>query len=131
LGRGLDADIDIFWTGPKVISTRYPREHLREIADKLQRPPLLWDNYPVNDAKRLTSYLHLLAFTGREPELRELTRGHLANPMNQALLSQIPLHSLAGLYRDDSYDPAQAFSAACTSLCPPALAAALQEDAAL
>lgn len=129
LGHGLDADIDIFWTGPKVISTSYPREHLLEIGAKLRRKPLLWDNYPVNDAKRLTRFLHLQAFSGREPELRDLTRGHLANPMNQALLSQIPLHSLAALYRDMDYDPGHAFVEACAALCSAPLAAALLEDA--
>lgn len=129
LGLGLDADIDVFWTGPKVISTSYPRAHLLEIADKLRRKPLLWDNYPVNDAKRLTAFLHVEAFSRREPELAELTSGHLANPMNEALLSQIPLHTLAALYARNTYDPAQAFISACTSLCPPQLAAALIEDA--
>lgn len=129
LGHGLDSQIDIFWTGPRVISDSYPRAHLQEVADKLQRKPLLWDNYPVNDAKRLTSFLHLKPFTNRGPELRELCSGHLANPMNQAWLSQLPLYSLPALYADRDYDPARAFAAACRALCPPALAEALLEDA--
>jgi len=62
LGALLAPDIDVFWTGPKVISDEYPRAHLEEIARKLQRRPLLWDNYPVNDAKRLAPFLHLLPF---------------------------------------------------------------------
>lgn len=103
LGRRLDPAIDVFWTGPKVISTSYPRSHLLEVAGKLRRKPLLWDNYPVNDAKRLTSFLHLMPFTGRGAELRELCSGHLANPMNQPWLSQLALHTLPLLY-EQGYD---------------------------
>lgn len=124
LGRGLDARIEIFWTGPKVISTEYPRAHLLEVADKLRRKPLLWDNYPVNDAKRLAPFLHLQPAT-RDSELRELTSGHLANPMNQAYLSQLPLQALASMYAGKP----SSLEAACAALCPSALSQALQHDA--
>ncbi len=106
LGQALPADVDIFWTGPKVISHCYPRDHLLEVAAKLQRKPLLWDNYPVNDAKRLTAFVHLQAFEKRGQNkneiftltpIQELCSGLLANPMNQAYLSQIPMASLAAL----------------------------------
>ncbi|MGV3593111.1 MAG: beta-N-acetylglucosaminidase domain-containing protein [Gammaproteobacteria bacterium] len=143
IGKGLDARIDVFWTGPQVISSSYPAAHLRQVADKLRRRPLLWDNYPVNDAKRLTPFLHLLPFTGRNSsELRELTSGHLANPMNEAYLSQLPLYTLAELYagatnnRRQSHDDSDTdylaadglFARACSALCPPELADALMED---
>jgi hypothetical protein len=129
LGSSLDAALEIFWTGPRVISDTYPRAHLLEVAERLRRKPLLWDNYPVNDAKRLTSFLHLKPFTGRSAELRELCSGHLANPMNQAHLSQLPLYSLPALYAQASLEPEQLFREACMNLCPPGLAQALLEDA--
>lgn len=130
IGKGLDARIDVFWTGPKVISQEYPRTHLVQVADKLRRKPLLWDNYPVNDAKRLTPFLHLLPFTGRDGgELRELLSGHLANPMNQAYLSQLPLFTLGALYARTVEASRELFAQACAALCPPALAEALREDA--
>jgi hyaluronoglucosaminidase len=131
LSKGLEPNIEIFWTGPKVISSSYPREHLEDVAARLGRKPLLWDNYPVNDAKRLTSFLHLHAFTGRTQELAGLVSGHLANPMNQALLSQLALHSLPAVYADTAYEPNQAFVNACTNLCTPALAEALIQDTEL
>jgi hyaluronoglucosaminidase len=130
IGKGLDPRIDVFWTGPKVISQEYPRAHLLQVADKLRRKPLLWDNYPVNDAKRLTPFLHLLPFTGRNPnELRELTSGQLANPMNQAHLSQLSLHALGAQYRNAAASTDELFAQACAALCPPELAAALMDDA--
>jgi hyaluronoglucosaminidase len=131
IGRNLDADVEVFWTGPKVISTAYPADHLREVADRLCRKPLLWDNYPVNDAKRLTSFLHLRPFTGRDSELRELVSGHIANPMNQPCLSQLPLHTLSAVYTQQQATPEHLFVAACNALCPPALAQALLQDAEL
>lgn len=126
LGTGLDASIEIFWTGPQVISTEYPRAHLLELADKLRRKPLLWDNYPVNDAKRLTPFLHIKP-AHRSLELKELASGLLANPMNQPYLSQLPLHALASTFAGK---PAS-FQAACDAMCPPALSQALHQDVEL
>ncbi len=111
LGQALAPEIAVFWTGPKVISHCYPRDHLLEVGDRLKRKPLLWDNYPVNDAKRLTPFLHLQPFALRQANhdgnsgqfslqpVLELCSGLLANPMNQAYLSQIPLASLAALHQ--------------------------------
>lgn len=130
LGALLAPDIDVFWTGPKVISTEYPRAHLQDIAQKLQRKPLLWDNYPVNDAKRLTAFLHLLPFERNTAELRALCAGHLANPMNQAVLSQLPLHTLASLYQGSTATREALLEEACSDLLPQALAKVLLEDAA-
>ncbi|HEY0962009.1 MAG TPA: beta-N-acetylglucosaminidase domain-containing protein [Pseudomonadales bacterium] len=130
LGKALDARIDVFWTGPQVISREYPRTHMLQVADKLRRKPLLWDNYPVNDAKRLTPFLHLLPFSGRDSkDLRELASGHLANPMNQAYVSQLPLYSLGALYAGTTMPSGELFAQACSALCPPGLASALMEDA--
>ncbi len=128
LGTGLDQNIDVFWTGPKVISATYPREHLLDVATRLKRKPLLWDNYPVNDAKRLTPFLHLKSFTNRDRSLHELTSGHLANPMNEAYLSQIPLFSLPEIYSEESYEADTIFETACRTLCGPELAQAIIED---
>ena len=97
LGSGLDSDVDFFWTGEQVCSATYSEENLQLIAEQLQRPPVLWDNYPVNDGAKLSRHLHLKAFDC-EPFLTELTAGHFANPMNQAYLSQLPLATLAFQY---------------------------------
>lgn len=130
LGGQLDSRIDVFWTGPKVFSEEFPDDHLLEVADKLRRKPLLWDNYPVNDSKRLCGRLHLRPFTARGAHLKTLARGHMANPMNQPWLSQLPLYSLGRLYQDAGEDPAS-LEEACAVLCPRKLAPLLLEDLAL
>lgn len=128
LGQGLYPGIEVFWTGPKVISDAYPGDHLLDVATRLKRKPLLWDNYPVNDAKRLTPLLHLKSFTCRDKSLRELTSGHLANPMNEAYLSQLPLFSLPRIYAEEKYEAEQIFQRACEVLCGPGLAQAIKDD---
>lgn len=105
LGKGLDDSIDLFWTGEKVMSSSYPAEHLREVAERIRRKPFLWDNYPVNDSKRASPFIFLRAFENRGAHLAELLSGHAVNPMKQPWLSQIPLASLALNYAQGvSYD---------------------------
>ena len=127
IGSLLDPAIDIFWTGPKVFSETYPAQHLQEVAEKLKRKPLIWDNYPVNDAKRLTDFLHLGPFPNQASVMQEFTSGHLANPMNQAFLSQLPLFSLSQYYQDNSAN--DLLQEACEALCPVPLANFILEDA--
>ena len=62
LGARLDPIIDVFWTGPEVCSGTYPKAHLQDIEARLGRKPLLWDNYPVNDGKKISRFLHLRSF---------------------------------------------------------------------
>ena len=96
LGKVLDKDIEVFWTGEKVCSESYSLEHIEAIGQLLGRKPFLWDNYPVNDGPRMCKYLHLRPFTGRPAGLARLLSGHAANPMNQPELSKIPLLTLSG-----------------------------------
>lgn len=131
IGRMLDSSIDIFWTGPKVFSETFPAQHLKSVAEKFLRKPLIWDNYPVNDAERLCGMLNLRPFPDQAEVMRELTAGHLANPMNQAYLSQIPLLSLSKHYRGAADAESDLLKQACEQLCPSLLAACLLEDAAL
>ena len=98
LGRYLDSHIDIFWTGEKVCSEHYSASHLGQMAEVFKRKVVLWDNYPVNDGQKLSQFLHLKPFNGDVKVLEAYTRGHLANPMNQAHLSQLPLSTLSALY---------------------------------
>ncbi len=130
IGSSLDSSIDIFWTGPKVFSEHFPPQHLQEVAEKLQRKPLIWHNYPVNDAKRLTDFLHLKPFPNepnRKVVMQELTAGHIANPMNQAYLSQLPLHSLSNIYRGNT--DGDQLKLACETLCSAPLAKIILQDA--
>jgi hyaluronoglucosaminidase len=90
LARYLPADVACFWTGPSVVCKKLSRAHARRIAKRVQRPLLLWDNYPVNDLS-MSDELHIGPLQGRDPRLAECVYGYLNNPMRQAELSLIPL----------------------------------------
>ncbi len=108
LGAGLEGSIDVLWTGTQVLSPGFSRADIDAVSARLGRKPVLWDNYPVNDGRRISRFLHLLPVRERPWQLSEWCRGHLANPMNQAVLSQLPLASLAHNYRlRGAYDPEQ------------------------
>jgi hypothetical protein len=98
LGKGLDPSLDIFWTGNQVISPSILPADLELPAELFRRPVFLWDNYPVNDGRLSSNFLNLLPFSGRPSVLSSVSAGHAANPMNAAVLSQLPLVSLAKNY---------------------------------
>jgi hypothetical protein len=129
LGRGLDPSVAVLWTGPKVCSDSYPDEHLIDVARALQRPPWIWDNYPVNDGPRMCGFLHLLGFPPRTRQLAERVSGISVNPMSQPWLSRLPLAALPrALQVEQPTDRRQAFLDSGGRLLPGSLFAVLRED---
>ena len=106
LGAGVDPDVPIVWTGPKVFSPAITADEAREWSGYLHRPPLIWDNFPVNDGARWCRYLGPLI--GRDAQLASAARGLVSNPMNEAHASMIPLQTISDyLWNAAAYDPAQ------------------------
>ena len=130
--KHLDSGIDMFWTGEKVCSKGYSRDHLQNITELLGRKPFLWDNYPVNDGAVKSQLLQLRAFDKSHSQLNDALAGHAINPMNQPWLSRIPLTSLTDAYRaNHDYSPEQSFKNACRQLCEKPLAEHLIADIGL
>jgi hyaluronoglucosaminidase len=92
LARHLPSRVACFWTGPAVVSETISLAHVRRIARTLNRPLLLWDNYPVNDLS-MSDELHIGPLEGRDPRLPQYVHGYFNNPMLQPVLSLIPLAS--------------------------------------
>lgn len=129
LGAGLPPEAGIFWTGERVCSERYLPADLDDIGARFARPPVLWDNYPVNDGARMADFLHLDAFRNRPAELATLCGAHFVNPMNQCRLSWFPLATLPRLYADGTaYDPVQALEQAAREIAGGTAGALLLED---
>lgn len=117
LGKRLDPSVRVFWTGEEVCSKEISPGHLRRIGKLLQRKPLLWDNYPVNDGDRMSRHLHLRGFTGRPAANARLLAGHAINPALQPTLTAIPAITLADSYRLGSdYEYGHAFQVAAREL---------------
>jgi hypothetical protein len=98
LGTDLPAGVDIFWTGNRVCSDAITRSDVERIHERLGRPVLLWDNYPVNDGAVRSNFLYLDKLANRDLLPPRLLSGHLCNPMNQGVLSLPALIGLAELY---------------------------------
>jgi hyaluronoglucosaminidase len=90
LASYLPAQVPCLWTGPSVVSKSIPLTHVRRIVRKIQRPLILWDNYPVNDLS-MADELHIGPLTGRDPRLPESVYGYLNNPLLQEELTYVPL----------------------------------------
>jgi protein O-GlcNAcase/histone acetyltransferase len=85
--------IDVFWTGPEIISREITVAHVEEVAARLRRKPLIWDNLHANDYDGQRFYCG--PYAGRSPELRSRVGGLLANPNNEFPLNYVPLRTLA------------------------------------
>ncbi len=97
IGRELLPAIDVFWTGPEIISREITVAHIREVAGKLCRKPVIWDNLHANDYDGRRFFCG--PYSGRPLELRGEVRGLLANPNCEFWLNPVPLRTLGGYAR--------------------------------
>ena len=101
LAQGVPSSVPIAWTGRAVVNdTITVADAEARTASLAGRRPLLWDNYPVNDGV-MGDRLFVGPLRGREPGLAAACSGYLANPMEQARASLLPLASIAAFLRGD------------------------------
>uniref|UniRef100_A0A1Q3F1R3 protein O-GlcNAcase n=1 Tax=Culex tarsalis TaxID=7177 RepID=A0A1Q3F1R3_CULTA len=93
LGSKLIGNIDILWTGEKVISKLLTVECIQEITEVLKRPPVIWDNLHANDYDQKRVFLG--PYSGRSPELIPLLRGVVTNPNCEFHANSIAIQTLA------------------------------------
>ena len=134
LGRSVDARIDFFWTGEKIISNGYSAEHLSDVAAAIGRRPFIWDNHIANDSRTRTNHLYLDPAAGSWRLPADRIAGLAINPMNQPHLSRIALLGYRRLLATATATAAQRrqpLREICTSLCGEPLAHRLLEDIGL
>lgn len=93
LGSKLAQEIDIMWTGPKVVSRLLTPESIEEITEVLRRPPVIWDNLHANDYDQKRVFLG--PYSGRSPDLIPKLRGVLTNPNCEYGANFVAIHTLA------------------------------------
>lgn len=104
LGAGVDQGLSLVWTGTKVVSPAIAAADAQAWGAFLHRKPLVWDNFPVNDG--IGWRLNLGPLRGRDANLPSAVEGLVANPMNQARASEIPLQTVAEyLWNSVAYKP--------------------------
>ncbi len=111
VGRELLPEIDVFWTGPEIISRELTVAHVHKVAGKLRRQPLIWDNLFANDYDGRRFFCG--PYTGRSSALPGAVRGLLLNPNTEFPLNFVALHTLGAYVRDPAaYEPRAAYLAA-------------------
>jgi protein O-GlcNAcase/histone acetyltransferase len=100
IGRELLPEIDVFWTGPEIISREITVAHVEELRSVLRRKPLIWDNLHANDYDARRFFCG--PYAGRSPELRSAVSGLLSNPNCEFPLNYVPLRTLGEFVRGNS-----------------------------
>jgi len=112
LGTVLPSEVDICWTGLDVCVPRITADQVNAISEVLHRPPMIWDNYPVND-DGMVDQLHIGPIRGRDAVLDRSTRGILVNAALQPEAGLVPLATWSEYLRDPAaYHPDAAFARA-------------------
>ena len=104
-GRNIPSDVKMFWTGAEICSRILTVRESEELLRSTGHNPLFWDNYPVNDCE-MYQEMHLGAIIGRDKDLYKCSEGLIANVMEYAECSKIPLMTIADyLWNPHCYCP--------------------------
>jgi hyaluronoglucosaminidase len=125
LARGVDARVDFFWTGEKIISQGYSAPHLAQVAADIGRKPFIWDNSIANDSRTRTNLLFLDPAAGGWKLPADQVAGVAINPMNQPYLSRIALRRFQDTL---TQGPADSLASICRQLCGSVVAEHLLAD---
>jgi len=110
LGERLHPGIDVFYTGQEVCAPEISAGEVSAFAAAIRRPPVLWDNYPVNDLA-MHDEMHIGAIQRRDPTTIGRVNGVMINTMLQPEASKVALLTYADFLRDPfGYDPAVAWA---------------------
>lgn len=112
LGQSLDPAIEVFWTGRSICSEAITSAEAQRLGEVLRRPPLYWDNYPVNDVA-MCAELHIGAYEHRDADLYRYSSGVVSNPMSFPEASKIGIACI-GAYASnpERYDAKEAWRSA-------------------
>ncbi|MCI0383226.1 beta-N-acetylglucosaminidase domain-containing protein [Streptomyces sp. CNQ085] len=115
LAEELDADVEVAWTGVGVVPATITGGELARAHTVFRRPLVTMDNYPVNDYAGDRVFLG--PYTGREPAVANRSAALLANAMEQATASRLPLFTVADYaWNPRGYRPRESWRAAVEDL---------------
>ena len=108
LGRTLNPEIEILWTGPEIISETISVPSIQALSRRIQRKPILWDNLHANDYD--LRRLFCGPYSGRSHEILQNVRGILSNPNNEFPINYIPIRSLGDFVtKEADYDAGECY----------------------
>ncbi|MGR8010526.1 beta-N-acetylglucosaminidase domain-containing protein [Streptomyces hypolithicus] len=115
LAGRLDTGVQVAWTGVGVVPKTITGRELAGTRAAFRHPLVTMDNYPVNDYAQ--DRIFLGPYTGREPAVAGGSAALLANAMEQASASRIPLFTAADFaWNPRGYQPQESWQAAVNDL---------------
>lgn len=117
LGKTLNNDIQIMWTGDYVVCD-ITSEGLDWVNSRIRRPAYIWWNYPVNDYAR--DHIVMGEVDRLDKSIvSSLMSGFVSNPMEQAEASKVALYAIASYaWNLEAYDSEVAWEDALRELMP-------------
>lgn len=104
LAPAVPHEVGLCWTGPAVCSAAISAHDVAAIGAVLGRRPIVWDNYPVNDAA-MTGELHVGPIRDRDPALDAHVAAVWVNPAMEPDASLVPMATWAAYLADPAgYD---------------------------
>ncbi|WP_069172815.1 beta-N-acetylglucosaminidase domain-containing protein [Streptomyces griseus] len=115
LAAELDDRVQVAWTGVGVVPRTITGRELAGARAAFRHPLVTMDNYPVNDYAQ--DRIFLGPYTGRDPAVAGGSAALLANAMEQASASRIPLSTAADFaWNPRGYRPQDSWRAATDEL---------------
>ncbi|MER6016928.1 beta-N-acetylglucosaminidase domain-containing protein [Streptomyces anulatus] len=115
LAAELDDRVQVAWTGVGVVPKKITGGELAGARAAFRHPLVTMDNYPVNDYAQ--DRIFLGPYTGRDPAVASGSAALLANAMEQASASRIPLFTAADFaWNPKGYRPDESWRAAVEDL---------------
>ncbi len=105
LGQNIPPEVSVFWTGRDICSRELTSTEALKFIEGTSHKPLYWDNYPVNDCSMFNE-MHISPIINRDTDLYKYSQGIIANCMEYAECSKIPLITFADfLWDSENYNP--------------------------
>ena len=111
IGERLAPGVEIFWTGPEIVSKEITAQSLKDLSCVLKRKPVIWENFHANDYDIRRVYAGPLG--GRKADILPEIAGFITNPNNEFEANFPAVHTLGHFLSGGSYDEAAALAAAC------------------
>lgn len=116
MGKGLNPDIKIMWTGNSVCDM-IDAADCQWFTEQTGRKPFIWLNYPVNYYGQHN--LLMGPVVGNDPAIKSMVSAFCSNPMQYAEASKVALYSLADFaWNPDEYDADAAWERSMEYLMP-------------
>ena len=104
IGKLLDPNIQMFWTGSKVVSETITAQECEALAEVIKRKPVIWDNIHANDYDHQRLFMGPYIGRDRSQPPSSYLAGAMTNPNCEYSLNLPALVTLAQWVHREDWD---------------------------